>query len=104
MFQACIFDLHIQGEPYVMKYKINESILKKADMFFTCEIYGVSILKSPFEESTLSQQKIIVNSKVYNIVSKMKINGAGFFPVVVNNHPNIERWKKEAQLKKEVIS
>lgn len=91
------FDGHIEGEPKILKYKLSEDTLNKADFFFSYELLGYSILRKPFEKSIFNQPKVLVIPKIFKIVSKLKIKEAGFYPVIVNNLPNIEKWKEESK-------
>lgn len=91
------FDGHIEGKPKILKYKLSENILNKADFFFSYEFLGYSILREPFERSIFNQPKVLVTPKIFEIVSKLKIREAGFYPVIINNFPNIEKWKEESK-------
>lgn len=78
--------------------KLNESILKNADIFYTYEFFGYSEIRKPIEDSIISNPLHIFKPKILNIFNDLKIKGLFFEPVIVNGFPDLSKWKESKWL------
>lgn len=92
------FSGNIVGDPIVFRYRIDEKILGPADVFYTSEYFGYSRLRTPFESSHLATPALVIKPKVMRILEEIKVKEATFFPVEVNEQPDLEKWKRDFML------
>jgi len=70
---------NMPSEIYYDKSTVN--IEELPDVMKTFEYFGKTILKTPIEDSVLSNQWVLVKPKVLDVMRKMKVRGVKFEPV-----------------------
>ncbi len=89
------YSSHIE-EPVELHYdNLDEKYLEKADIFWTYEYLGVSMIREPFKNSMFAQPYMLAKPNVMKIFNELKVRYVLFEPVIVNGKPDITKWPRK---------
>lgn len=79
--------------PVVLHYEnLDDSFLRKADIFWTWELFGQGFLREEFSDSQFAQPLLLVKPAVMDIFKELTVKDAYFEPVVINGVPDTRSW------------